>query len=82
MDGLCVDEELDERVLASIKQGRTRGQANFKVDEDMKLAASYAFITTNAAIGTDQDGATFWEKIRESFVKHGGGAHRTTQILF
>ena len=37
------------------QQGRSRGQSNFKVDEDIKLASSYAFVTTNAAIGTDQD---------------------------
>lgn len=71
----------DEWLVASTKQGRSRGQSNFKVDEDMKLAASYAFITTNAAIGTDQDGATFWEKIRGNFVKRGGGMHRTTVSL-
>ena len=58
----------DEWLVASTKQGRSRGQSNFKVDEDMKLAASYAFITTNAAIGTDQDGATFWEKIRGNIL--------------
>ena len=73
------DEQQQELFLA--KQGRSRGQSNFKVDEDIKLASSYAFVTTNAAIGTDQDGATFWEKIRVSFVNRGGGAQRTTVSL-
>jgi hypothetical protein len=78
------DEEIDESFLVArttSKQGRSRGQSNFKVEEDIKLASSYAFVTTNAAIGTDQDGATFWDKIRANFVKRGGGAHRTTNSL-
>jgi hypothetical protein len=29
-------------------------------------------ISTNAATGTDQDAATFWEKIRVEFVRRGG----------
>ena len=35
---------------------------NFKIDEDMKLASAYVFATTNAAVGTDQDGETYWKK--------------------
>lgn len=77
---IVAEEEQQEFFLAA-KQGRSRGQSNFKVDEDIKLASSYAFVTTNAAIGTDQDGATFWEKIRVSFVNRGGGAQRTTVSL-
>jgi hypothetical protein len=45
---------------------------NFKALEDCMLASAYAFVTTNAAIGTDQDGKTFWTKIRAtSFVAKG-----------
>ena len=73
--------ERQELFLVKQQQGRSRGQSNFKVDKDIKLASSYAFVTTNAATGTDQDGATFWNKIRVSFVKRGGGAHRTTVSL-
>ena len=32
----------------------------------------YVFVTTNAAVGTDQDGGAFWEKICDSFVKREG----------
>jgi hypothetical protein len=61
--------------------GRARGQPNFKGDEDIKLAPAYVLVSTNAAIGTDQDGNTFWNKIWESFVKSGGGDDRTANSL-
>ncbi len=57
--------------------GRTRGQPNFKIDEDMKLASAYALVGTNAAVGTDQDGNTFWQKVRENFMRRGGSPERT-----
>ena len=47
----------------------------------MKLASAYVFVTTNAAIGTDQDGETYWKKIRDSFIKRGGFATRTLLSL-
>jgi hypothetical protein len=40
------------------------------------LASVYVVVTSNAAIGTDQNGATFWEKIRVSFLQRGGNAGR------
>ena len=36
-----------------------RSTGNFKIDEDMKLASAYVFVTTNVVIGTDQDGETY-----------------------
>lgn len=60
-----------------IPAGRTKASANFKADEDVMLAQAYVSVTTNAAVGTDQDGNTFWEKIRENFVRRGGLATRT-----
>jgi hypothetical protein len=36
-------------------------------------------VTTNAAIGTDHNGATFWEKIRVSFA-HGGSSDESEQV--
>lgn len=36
---------------------------------------------TNAATGTDQNGATFWEKIRANFVRRGASAGRTAISL-
>ena len=38
-------------------------------------------MTTNAAIGTDQDGNTFWTKIRDNFIRRGGLATRTMVSL-
>ena len=46
-------------------QERSRGRANLKVDEDVILASAYAHVTTNAATGTDHDGATYWGIIRD-----------------
>lgn len=62
--------------------GRAKCQANFRNDEDTKLASAYATVSTDAAVGTgDQDGATFWGKIRENFIRRGGGPERTTNSL-
>ncbi|KAI2490250.1 No apical meristem-associated C-terminal domain [Fragilaria crotonensis] len=65
----------DELLLSSLKQqiGRAKGQPNFRGDEDVMLASAYVVVTTNAAIGTDQNGAMFWEKIRVSFLLQRGG---------
>ncbi len=38
--------------------GRAKGMPNFRADEDEMLATAYVFVTTNAAVGTDQNGAT------------------------
>ena len=57
--------------------GRSKGQPNFKADEDLKLANAYVFVGTNAAVGTDQDGNTFWQKIRDNFIRRGGNPERT-----
>ena len=57
--------------------GRSKGQPNFKIDEDLKLASAYAMVSTNAAVGTDQDGNTFWQKIRDNFMRRGGTPERT-----
>ena len=54
----------DERLLSSLltkPTGRAKGQPNFRGDEDVMLASAYVVVTTNAAIGTDQNGATFWK---------------------
>ena len=55
--------------------------SNFKALEDCMLASAYAFVTTNAAIGTDQDGNTFWTKICDNFIRCGGLATRTMVLL-
>eukprot|EP00474_Spongospora_subterranea_P004798 CRZ05256.1 hypothetical protein [Spongospora subterranea] len=50
------------------KTGRLAGQPNFKEDEDVALAKAFVKETTCAAVGTDQSGDTFWEKIRISYM--------------
>ena len=67
------------RVIVRAAVGRSSG--NFKIDEDMKLASAYVFVTTNAAVGTDQDGETYWKKIRDSFIQRGGFAARSLVSL-
>ncbi len=43
----------------------TAGQStgNFKINEDMNMISTYVFVTTNAVVGTNQDGDINWEKI-------------------
>ena len=67
------------RKIARATVGRLTG--NFKIDEDMKLASAYVFVTTNAAVGTDQDGETYWKKICNCFIQHGGFATCTIVSL-
>ena len=45
------------------------------------LALAYIVVTTSAAIGTDQNGATFREIFRVSFVQRGGNAGRNACSL-
>jgi hypothetical protein len=62
--------------------GRGKGQPNFKSEEDVILSSSaYGIVATNASIGKDQKGATFWGKIQELFVQHGGNAGHTACSL-
>lgn len=49
--------------------GRLTG--DFTIDKAMKLASAYGFMTTNKAIGTDQDGEMHWKKICDIFIKRG-----------
>jgi hypothetical protein len=38
-------------------------------------------VTTNTAVGPDQDGKTNWKKIRNSFIHRGGFATQTSSSL-
>ena len=49
--------------------GRAKGQPNFRGEEDVMLASAYVVMTSNATISTDQNGATFWDKILESILQ-------------
>jgi hypothetical protein len=53
--------------------------SNFKASEDILLASAYVTVTTNAV--TDQDGNTYWSKIRENFIHRGGLASRSVASL-
>ena len=44
-------------------KGRSNAGPNFKAPEDAQLCRSYVFVTTDAAVGTDQSGADFWGKV-------------------
>jgi hypothetical protein len=79
IDDAQAENQGTNRAICSTTAGRSTG--NFKIDEDMKVASAYVFVTTNAAIGTDQDGETYWKKIRDSFIKRGGFATRTLLSL-
>jgi hypothetical protein len=61
--------------------GRSRCLPNFKVDEDVKLTSAYVLVSTNAAVGTDQDFNTFWDKIHVDFVLRGGNPNRSVVSL-
>jgi hypothetical protein len=72
----------DEPLLSSLKpMGREKGQSNFRGDEDVMLDSAYVVVTLNATIGTDQNGATFWDKLRESFLQRCGNAGRNVKSL-
>jgi hypothetical protein len=72
-------QQQDALLLANRQQraGCSKGQPNFKIDDDLKLASAYALVLTDAAVGTDQDGNTFWQKVHENFMRRGGAPERT-----
>ena len=55
--------------------------SNFTASEDVMLASAYVAVMTDAAKGTDQDGNTFWERIKEGFISRGGLKERTRTSL-
>jgi hypothetical protein len=56
-----VNSDFVELGAAPVQQvvgpGRAKGMPNFRADEDDMLATAYVFVTTNAVVGTDQNGA-------------------------
>ncbi|KAI2497908.1 No apical meristem-associated C-terminal domain [Fragilaria crotonensis] len=54
---------------------------NFTKAEDGFLAHAFVTVSTNAAVGTDQDGKMFWTRITEDFVRRGGGPTRSSNSL-
>ncbi|KAI2496398.1 No apical meristem-associated C-terminal domain [Fragilaria crotonensis] len=60
---------------------RAKCMPNFRAEEDLWLAEAYAAVTVDAAVGTDQNGATFWGKIRDGYIEKGGSAGRTAVSL-
>jgi hypothetical protein len=80
-DANVLNNQDAHRVIVRATPAVGRSTGNFKIDEDMKLASAYVFVTTNAAVGTDQDGDTFWKKIRDNFIQRGGLAARSLLSL-
>ena len=64
-----------EEVVPAGRRGK--GMPNFRAEEDLRIAAAYVAVTVDAAVGTDQNGANFWGKVRDIFVEKGGTAGRT-----
>jgi hypothetical protein len=60
---------------------RAKCMPNFRAEDDLWLAEAYAAVTVDAAVGTDQNGATFWGKIRDGYIEKGGSAGRTAVSL-
>jgi hypothetical protein len=54
---------------------------NFTIAEDGFLVHAFVIVSTNAAVGTDQDGKMFWTKITEDFVRRGRGPSQTSNSL-
>jgi hypothetical protein len=65
---------MDEVLPPVAAAGCRRGQPNFRAADDTMLSSHYVVVTTNAAIDTDQNGSTFWNKVRLGFIQHGGSA--------
>jgi hypothetical protein len=68
-------------MLMRLWLSRSNVGANFMLIEDIMLASACAFVTTNAAVGTDQDGNMFYDKICESFIKHEGQGRKNVGFL-
>ena len=68
-------------VANGIAPARRVNAGNFTMAEDGFLAHAFVIVSTNAAVGTDQDGKMFWTKITEDFVRRGGGPSRTSNSL-
>lgn len=49
------------------QSSQRNGVANFKIEEDLCLTKAYVTISTDASVGTDQNGDRFWSKISEKF---------------
>ena len=66
---------------AAIAPAARRNAGNFTIAEDGYLAHAYVAVSTNAVVGTDQDGRMFWTKINEDFVRRGGNQRRACTSL-
>lgn len=68
-------------VANGVAPGRRVNAGNFTKAEDGFLAHAFVTVSTNAAVGTDQDGKMFWTRITEDFVRRGGGPTRSSNSL-
>jgi hypothetical protein len=63
-DKSLVAESQNKGVVAQKKKA-----ANYQAQEDVELCRAWAHVTEDPAIGTNQDGNAFWERIKKCYAK-------------
>ena len=61
---MVLDSEIQ---LISKPKGKVAGAKNFQPMEDLNVTKSYKEVTTDPAVGTDQDGGAYYSRISERF---------------
>jgi hypothetical protein len=51
----------------SARRGKSSGIKNFTQAEDVYIAKAYAMVTSDASVGTDQDGEVYYKRIGDAF---------------
>ncbi|TVU25299.1 hypothetical protein EJB05_27791, partial [Eragrostis curvula] len=74
MNLLTQDKDADLQILmpedaTPSKRPPKRG-SNYSVEEDIQVCKSWINISNDAVVGTDQPGATYWERIAQDFHKN------------
>ena len=67
---MVVDAEMKSNAKP---KGKASGTKNFQPLEDINITKAYKEITTDAAVGTDQDGGVYYTRISERFKELMGG---------
>src|SRR4051812_47305988 len=55
--------------LTPSKKGKAPGAKNFIIGEDINLTKAYRVVSSDAAVGVDQDADTYYNRIAEEFAK-------------
>ncbi|TVU14768.1 hypothetical protein EJB05_38261, partial [Eragrostis curvula] len=74
MNLLTQDQDADLQILMQddttpSKRPPKRG-SNYSLEEDIQVCKSWINISNDAVVGTDQPGATYWERIAQDFHKN------------